>query len=72
MSLLWAVPPVAIAAAVVLVLQHLQGITEATNDLSLQLRRLDEVRTAVAEVRAESAQARSTLHGLRDRDLRSH
>lgn len=72
MSLLWAVPPVAIAVAVVLVLQRLQDITEATNDLSLQLRRLDEVRTAVAEVRAESAQARSTLQGLRGRDLRSH
>jgi hypothetical protein len=67
MSLLWAVPPVAVAAAVVILLVQLRAMTEATTDLSLQLRRLDEVRAAVAEVRAESAQARRALRDLRSR-----
>jgi hypothetical protein len=64
MSLLWAVPPVAVALAAVLVLQQLREITDATADLTAQLRRFDEVRVAVAAVRAESAETRATLHRL--------
>jgi low affinity Fe/Cu permease len=67
MSLLWAVPPVAVAAAVVIVLLQLRDIAEATADLNAQLRRLDEVRLTVATVRAESAEARASLRSLRSR-----
>lgn len=67
MSLLWAIPPGAVAAAVLLLLIQLRDITDATADVAAQLRRLDEVRVAVAHVRAESAQARASLQGLRAR-----
>lgn len=67
MSLLWAVPPVAVATATVIVLLQLRSMAEATADLGAQLRRLDEVRVAVATVRAESAATRATLQGLRQR-----
>ncbi len=67
MSLLWAVPPVAVAAAVVLLLTQLRDIDAATADLATQLRRLDEVRVAVARVRAESSGTRARVHGLRSR-----
>jgi hypothetical protein len=67
MSLLWAVPPVAIAAAVAIVLVQLRDIADATSDLGAQLRRLDEVHVAVATVRAETAEARAALQHLRSR-----
>lgn len=67
MSLLWAIPPVAVAAATLLLLLQLRAIGEATDDLALQLRRLDEVRLAVADVRAESAATREHLRRLRQR-----
>jgi hypothetical protein len=67
MSLLWAVPPVAIAAAVAIVLVQLRDIADATSDLGAQLRRLDEVQVAVATVRAQSAEARASLQHLRSR-----
>ncbi len=67
MSLLWAVPPVAVAAAMVIVLLQLRNLDQATADLSVQLRRLDEVRVAVAEVRSEAAAARATLRRLHAR-----
>jgi hypothetical protein len=66
MSLLWAVPPVAVTLAAVLVLQQLREITDATSDLTAQLQRFDEVRVAVAAVRAESAETRATLHRLNE------
>lgn len=67
MSLLWAIPPVAVAAATLLLLLQLRSIGEATDDLAVQLRRLDEVRLAVADVRAESAATREHLRRLRQR-----
>jgi hypothetical protein len=60
MSLLWTIAPVATAVAAVLVLLQLRAMADAADDLTGQLRRLDEVRVAVAAVRAESAAARST------------
>lgn len=65
MSLLWAVAPVTVAVALTIALLQLRQMAEATADLTAQLHRLDEVRVAVAAVRAESAEARSTLHSLR-------
>jgi hypothetical protein len=67
MSLLWAVPPVAVATAVLILLVQLRSMAEATADLTVQLHRLDEVRLAVAEVRAESAQTRQAVRALRSR-----
>lgn len=67
MSLLWAVPPVAVAVAVVILLGQLRSMAEATADLMAQIRRLDEVRVAVAEVRAESARTRVAIRSLRSR-----
>lgn len=65
MSLLWAVPPVVIAAATLLLIVQLRAIQGVTEDLSGQLRRLDEVRGAVAAVRAESAATRARVQRLR-------
>ena len=67
MSLLWAVPPMAVIAAVVIVMLQLRDIADASADLNLQLRRLDEVRVAVATVRAESAATRASMQALRSR-----
>jgi hypothetical protein len=65
MSLLWAVPPVAVAFGAVLALVQLRGIAEAAADLQVELRRFSEVRVAVAEVRSASAETRASLQGLR-------
>jgi len=65
MSLLWAVPPVAVAIAAVLALVQLRGIAEVAADLRVELRRFSEVQLAVAEVRSASADARATARGLR-------
>ncbi len=67
MSLLWTVPPVAVAVAMVVLLVQLRTMAEATADLAVQLHRLDEVRLAVAEVRSESARSRDALRHLRSR-----
>ncbi len=67
LSLLWAVPPVAVAAAMVIALIQLRNVAGAADDLSLQLRRLDEVRVAVAEVRSEAATARASLQRFHSR-----
>lgn len=61
MSLIWTVPPILTAIAGVLVLLQLRDMADAADDLTGQLRRIDEVRVAVAAVRAESAAARATL-----------
>jgi cytochrome c-type biogenesis protein CcmH/NrfF len=65
MSLLWAVPPIAVAVAVVLVLTQLRHLSTATVALREELRRVDEVRLAVVEVRTASAEARATVRRLR-------
>ncbi len=69
MSLLWSVPPVAVAVAMVVLLVQLRTMAEATADLAVELNRLDEVRMAVAEVRSESARTRDVLRGLRSQPL---
>jgi hypothetical protein len=61
MSLLWTVPPIVVSLGAVAVLLQLRDMTDAAADLTGQLRRIDEVRVAVAEVRAESAAARSSV-----------
>jgi hypothetical protein len=60
MSLLWAVPPVAVAVAVVVALAQLRRIAISAIDLQGELQRFTEVRLAVADVRSASAEARAT------------
>lgn len=67
MSLLWAVPPVVVAVGVAIVIVLLRDIGNETGALADQLRRLDEVRVAVAGVRADAAQARASVHTLQAR-----
>jgi len=67
MSLLWAVPPVAVAIAAAVLLTQLRAIQGAADDLAAELRRLDEVRVAVAAVRADGARTREQLRRLRER-----
>lgn len=67
MSLLWAVPPVAVAVAMAIGLMQLRELAIATGGLGDQLRRLDEVRVAVAAVRAESAETRAAIQRLQAR-----
>lgn len=64
MSLLWAVPPMAVAGGITVVILLLRDIASETGALADQLRRLDEVRVAVAGVRADAAQARASAHTL--------
>lgn len=65
MSLLWAVAPVAVTVAVVVVLTQLRAMEAASLGLSQELRRLGEVSAAVAAVRSESADARARLRSVR-------
>ena len=65
MSLLWAIPPVAVTVATLIALVQLRSIEEATTDLATQMHRLDEVRVAVAEVRTAASDARAAARGLR-------
>lgn len=65
MSLLWAVPPVAVATAVVIVLVQLRHLGTAAADLRVELQRVTEVRTAVLELRASTTEVRTSIHGLR-------
>lgn len=65
MSVLWAIPPVAVAIGAVMALVQLRGIAEAAADLQVELQRFSQVRVAVTEVRTASAEARTSLQGLR-------
>lgn len=65
MSLLWAIPPVAVTVAMLIALIQLRSIDDATADLTAHLQRVDEIRVAVADVRAAAAEARATARGLR-------
>ena len=65
MSLLWAVPPVAVAIGAAMALVLLRGMADAVADLQVELQRFSEVRVAVTEVRTASAEARTSLQGLR-------
>jgi hypothetical protein len=53
MSLLWAVPVVAVAVAVALVLGRLRALEQASVELLDAVRRSDEMRPPLAQVRRE-------------------
>ena len=65
MSLLWAVPAVAVAIGAVMALVLLRGMAEAVADLRVELQRFSEVRVAITDVRTAAAEARTSLQGLR-------
>jgi len=65
MSVLWAIPPVAVAIGAIMALVQLRGIAEAAADLQVELQRFSQVRGAVTEARTASAEARNSLQGLR-------
>ncbi len=64
MSVIWTIPPMALALGAILAIVQLRGIAEAAVDLQLELHRFTEVRLAVAEVRSEAAHARATARGI--------
>lgn len=53
MSLLWAVPVVAVAVAVAIVLSRLRALEDAGVDLARSVRRTNELRPPIAAVRRE-------------------
>ena len=65
MSLLWAVPPVAMATATAIALQHLRRIAPATADLRVEVQRLSEVGAAVDAVGSAMADTRARARALR-------
>ena len=64
MSLLWAVPPVAVVVGALILLGYVRSMAGAAADLLIQLQRLDEVRLAVAQVRTASAETRAAMRSL--------
>ena len=67
MSLLWAVPPVAVVVAMVVLLWQLRHLTDAAGELRGELQRLGEVQLAVVDVRAAATEARASMRHLRYR-----
>ena len=65
MSLLWAVPPVAIVTAMVVLLWQLRHLTDAAGELNSELRRLGEVHEAVADLRTAATEAHASIGALR-------
>jgi hypothetical protein len=65
MALLWAFAAVVAAAGAGMIVLQVRAMGEAAAELRQQLLRLDEVRTAVAEVRADAAQTADALRRLR-------
>jgi hypothetical protein len=65
MSLLWAVPPVAVVTAMVVLLWQLRHLTDAATDLHGELHRLGEVQQAVADVRSAATEAGVSIRALR-------
>jgi hypothetical protein len=65
MALLWAFAAVVAAAGAGLMVLQVRAMGDAAADLREQLLRLDEVRTAVAAVRADAAQTADALRRLR-------
>ena len=65
MTLLWAVPPVAVALAGVLLLLHLRRITESVVAVRDELGRLAEVQSAAEDVRLAVLQTQQRVRALR-------
>ena len=71
MSVLWILPLVVLAAGAVLISAKLRTTAEATVALQQECARIDEVRSALADVRGEADVTRATLDRIRFRSDRS-
>ena len=69
--MLWAIPAVASVVGVVLVIVGLRAVGDATTELRRSLARLDEVRAAVNQLRAEASPVVRGIHHPR-RAPRTH
>jgi hypothetical protein len=67
MSLLWAIPPVAVVVGMVVVVIGLRAIGSIATEVQQQLVQLAEVRAAVARVRDEQMTTQTTLERIRTR-----
>ena len=67
MDLLWAIPSVVGVIGVVVLIIGFRRVGDSVGELRVQLQRLDEVRLAIAEVRATGTDARAAAERLRDR-----
>jgi hypothetical protein len=65
MSLLWAVPPLAAATAMIVVIVGMRTANGVLGELAGQLERLGEVRTAVAALREEREGLDAAMERLR-------
>jgi hypothetical protein len=67
MSLLWAIPPVAVVVGMIVVVIGLRTIGSVAAEVQRQLVQLAEMRAAVAQVRDEQMTMSTTLERLRTR-----
>jgi cytochrome c-type biogenesis protein CcmH/NrfF len=65
MELLWTIPAIALVVAAVLLVVQLRDTAEAAADLHSSIQRIHEVRTAVADARAEAGRLQATAASLR-------
>ncbi len=65
MPLLWTLPPVAVALAMLIMLTQMRHISRATVALREEFQRVDEVRTAAAELRVATAEMLQTMRTRR-------
>jgi cytochrome c-type biogenesis protein CcmH/NrfF len=66
-ELLWTIPVLAVVAGAVVVIIQMRSVSEAAAELRSALQRVDEVRAAVAEVRAEGTRCGDTSARFRAR-----
>jgi cytochrome c-type biogenesis protein CcmH/NrfF len=67
MALLWTVPVLAVVIGAVVVVVQLRLAADAATELGDALRRVDEVRTAVDQVRREGLTCAETSNRVRNR-----
>ena len=65
MDLLWTIPALALVAGAVLLIVQLRDTAEAAADLQTSIQRIHEVRSAVANARAEAGRVQATASALR-------
>ena len=67
MSVLWVVPLVVLAAGAAIVATRLRAPTQATIDLQQECAKLEELRSALSDVRYEADLTRASLERIRHR-----
>lgn len=67
MDLIWAIPAIVGVIGVLVLIVGFRRVGDSVTELRVQLQRLDEVRIAIAAVRAAGTDARVVADQLRDR-----